>query len=287
MNINDIYMRDPFIYVEDGVAYLVGTTDETCWGGKAASFLGYKSKDLVNFEGPFVLFENDGKFWSDENYWAPELYKVNGKYLLIASFFKQGKMRRSQILVSDSPMGKYKPTDKPFTPEDWMSLDATLWKENGKLYTAFCHEWLQIHDGEIVYAELNDDLCSLKQEPKKLFSASEAPWVRKISNTEPYDYVTDGPFFYQLSNGDLAMLWSSQGEHGYACGIAISHNGIKGPWEHVKEPLFKENGGHGMIFKFNGQTYLSLHCPNEPHLAERPHFYKLEEKDGQLIYIDF
>ena len=80
MLLKDIYMRDPFVYVENGIAYLVGTTDETCWEGKAKGFLGYKSKDLVNFEGPFILFSNDGTFWADEHYWAPELYKIKDKY---------------------------------------------------------------------------------------------------------------------------------------------------------------------------------------------------------------
>ena len=57
MKANEIYMRDPFIFVEDGVAYLVGTTDENAWGGPASGFLGYKTEALENFEGPFTLFE--------------------------------------------------------------------------------------------------------------------------------------------------------------------------------------------------------------------------------------
>ena len=58
MKLNEIYMRDPFIFVEDDTCFLVGSTDKQVWEGKAFGFLGYKSKDLVNFEGPFVLFEN-------------------------------------------------------------------------------------------------------------------------------------------------------------------------------------------------------------------------------------
>ena len=85
-----------------------------------------------------------------------------------------------------------------------------------------------------------------------------------------------------MRNGELAMLWSSFGEEGYACGVCYSSNGIKGPWKHQEEPIFKKDGGHGMIFLFNGKTYLSLHCPNEPHMMERPHFYEIIEKDGRL-----
>lgn len=282
INIKDIYMRDPFVFVEDGVAYLVGTTDTTCWGGKADGFLGYKSTDLVNFEGPFVLFKGTPDFWSDENYWAPELHKVNGKYLLVASFYKQGKMRRSQVLISDRPLGKYEPVKSPFTPEDWMSLDATLWQEDGKLYTVFCHEWLQVKDGEMILGELSDDYCSINGETIKLFNASDASWVKMIEDYNRSGYVTDGPFIHRLSNGNLIMLWSSHGKEGYACGISISTDGVKGPWKHIDEPIFKKDGGHGMIFTINGKTYLSLHCPNQPHMMERPHFYELVETDGIL-----
>ena len=149
MKINEIFMRDPFLYVEDGVGYLIGTTDKTAWAGPATGFLGYKTTDLVNFEGPFVLFERDENFWANENFWAPELHKYNGKYYIVASFKKKGIHRASQMLVCDEPFGTYKPLDKPFTPSEWECLDATLYEENGKLYTVFCHEWTQIKNGEI------------------------------------------------------------------------------------------------------------------------------------------
>ena len=96
------------------------------------------------------------------------------------------------------------------------------------------------------------------------------------------DFVTDGPFIYKMKNGNLLMLWSSQGVEGYAMGMAISENGIKGPWHHVEKPLFSKDGGHGMIFDFNGKTYVSLHHPNMPFLSERPHFFEIIEEDGVL-----
>lgn len=286
MKRDEIYIRDPFLFVEDGVGYLVGTTDKNAWGGKASGFLGYKTTDLENFEGPFVLFENNDSFWADENFWAPELHKINGKYYLVASFFKKGKCRASQMLISNEPMGKYIPLDKPFTPSDWECLDATIFYEDGKLYTIFCHEFLQTHDGEMCLAVLNDDMVSLKSEPVVLFKASEAPWVVSHEKTDPNftnrDFVTDGPFIHKLENGNLLMLWSSDSVDGYAMGMAISENGINGPWTHVEKPLFSKDGGHGMFFKFNGKNYVSLHHPNFPSLSERPFFFEVEEKEGKL-----
>lgn len=287
MKRNEIFMRDPFLYVEDGIGYLVGTTCKSAWSGLATSFLGYVTTDLENFEGPFVLFENNNDFWAEENFWAPELHKYNGKYYLIASFFKKGKCRASQMLVSDTPMGRFTPLAKPFTPENWECLDATIYEEDGKLYTVFCHEFLQTHDGEICLAELNDDLISLKSEPVVLFTASQAPWVISHELTDPNftnkDFVTDGPFIHKLESGKLLMLWSSDCKEGYAMGMAISDNGIKGPWHHIAEPLFSKDGGHGMYFEFKGKKYVSLHHPNFPFLSERPHFFEVLEEDDKLI----
>ena len=44
----------------------------------------YVSKDLENFEGPFIVF--DGKetgFWATHDYWAAEVWQYNGKYYLL------------------------------------------------------------------------------------------------------------------------------------------------------------------------------------------------------------
>ena len=281
MKREEIFIRDPFLFVEDGVGYLVGTTDKTAWSGPATGFLGYKTTDLENFEGPFVLFERDENFWADQNFWAPELHKYNGKYYIVASFKKDGVHRASQMLVCDEVFGTYKPLEKPFTPSDWECLDATLFEEDGVLYTIFSHEWTQIKNGEICLGVLNDDLCSLKTEATTLFKATDAPWVIGHTPTKD-DFVTDGPFIYKMKNGNLLMLWSSQGVEGYAMGMAISENGIKGPWHHVEKPLFSKDGGHGMIFDFNGKTYVSLHHPNMPFLSERPHFFEIIEENGIL-----
>lgn len=274
MKLNDIYMRDPFIFVENEVAYLVGTTDKNAWGGKGCGFLGYKSTDLMNFDGPYTLFKASDNFWADENFWAPELHKYNGKYYIFASFKKKGVCRASQCLICDIPFGNFKPIKSPFTPHNWECLDATLYIENNIPYTVFCHEWLQVEDGEMVLAELSEDFTQIKSEPEILFRASEAPWTRSHDGK---NYITDGPFLYRLKNGKLLMLWSSNGAYGYAMGIAISDNGIHGPWKHVREPFINRDGGHGMIFKFKNKLYVIFHQPNEPHMSERPHILEIVE----------
>lgn len=46
---------------------------------------------------------------------------------MFASFKNEDRHRGTQILVSDTPDGKFKPlTDYPVTPEDWECLDGTV-----------------------------------------------------------------------------------------------------------------------------------------------------------------
>ena len=280
MKLNEIYMRDTFMYIEDGIGYLIGTTDTTAWGGKASGFLGYKTKDMENFEGPYVLFSNNDSFWADENFWAPELHKIDGKYYILASFKKKGKCRASQALVCDTPFGKYIPSKKPFTPSNLECLDATFYKENNEFYTIFCNEWTQCKDGKICLAKLNKDLTETF-DIKELFSASSASWSIPFGTNNDC-YVTDGPFIYKGKNGRLFMLWSSTSVNGYAIGYSYSDDGINGPWIHSDKTLYDGNGGHGMIFEFNGKKYLIIHCPNSPSLSERPLIKEIIESSNYL-----
>lgn len=239
----------------------------------------FVSEDGKNYEQK-VIFRATQNFWANKDYWAPEVHKIDGKYYLFASFKKDGYKRASHILVSDLPDGIFVPLEKQLTPADWECLDATYYEENGKRYTIFCHEWVQCHDGEMILWEL-DDRFSLCGEPQKLFSASQAPWVRSIGSE---NYVTDGPFIYKMKNGELLMLWSSYRECGYAMGMATA-DCIRGPWTHAEKPLISENGGHGMLFEKDGRLFLIFHQPNNPRGAERAKIVEVFEKDGYLAVL--
>ncbi len=48
------------------------------------------------------------------------------------------------------------------------------------------------------------------------------------------------------------------------------------------EPLYRKNGGHGVIFKDETDLYLVLHAPNDLRSAERPALTKIKElEDGK------
>lgn len=266
----------------------------------ASAFRGvraYTSKDLVTWEGPHMIFRTPENFWPGvdlRGIWAPELHHYREKYYLFLTFDTATPLsgeqwrnwlprvkRGSQILVADSPLGPYRAFENgPTLPADLMTLDGTLWVEDGVPYMVYCHEWVQIVNGTIEMIRLKDDLSATTGEPTRLFFGNDAPWSKR---SDQYGcWVTDGPFLYRSKSGKLFMIWSSGTATGYAVGVAISDSGkLAGPWRQQAEPLYAKDGGHGMIFKrFDGQLMLVLHSPNKE--VERARFFELEDTGETL-----
>ena len=275
---HEINIRDPFVLLDHGVYYLYGTRGATCWG-PATGFDVYTSDDLSHWDGPYVCFENDGTFWADRNYWAPEVHAWRGGYYLFASFKSDARRRGTAILAGVSPMGPFVPwSDGPVTPDAWECLDGTFYVDReDKPWMVFCHEWTQAGDGEIRAMRLSEDLRAPAGEPRLMFRASEAAWAVEMHHSSGKSgYVTDGPFLWRGSDGRLLCLWSSFSAEGYTQGAAVSDTGeIDGHFSQLR-PLFMKNGGHGMLFKTKeNQVMLTLHQPNE-HLREHPVFLPLD-----------
>ena len=284
MKFADINIRDPFIVPENGKYYMYGTRGAKCWVSEKEPGMGfdvYISEDLKNWSEPISVFEASDDFWGTHNFWAPEVHKYNGKFYMFASFICKGRNRATQILVSETPDGKFVPvSDSPATPPEWMCLDGTLYiDKNNKPHIVFCHEHVQIDNGTICEVELSEDLTTPVSEPRLLFKGSDPWWARK----NHHNYVTDGPFFFRGDSGNLYLIWSSFTDSGYVQAVCRSDNGdITGNFDHNIPLLAEKDGGHGMIFKsFEGKTYLILHRPNTSTL-ERPVLTEIIEKDGHL-----
>jgi arabinan endo-1,5-alpha-L-arabinosidase len=289
-------MRDACVLPdkEAGVYYLYTSSGRRGPNNRSA-VVAYKSRDLETWEGPHVVFEVPADFWAQRGIWAPEVHAYKGKYYLFTTFNTDDKFpeqwrdwlprvkRGSQVLVADSALGPFKAfQNRAHTPADMMTLDGTLWVEDGVPYMVFCHEWVQIKDGTVEFLRLKDDLSDIDGEPVRLFHGSDAPWSVK---SEKYGcHVTDGPWLHRSQSGRLFMLWSSGGAHGYTTGCAISRSGkLAGPWEQTTEPLFGADGGHAMMFRrFDGQLMLALHQPNDGP-RERIRLLEVEDTGEALI----
>lgn len=280
MKFQDINIRDPFVLLHENRYYMYGTRGSEAWTEKSTGLDAYVSDDLENWNEIKDIFLPPENFWADRNFWAPEVHFYKGNFYMFVSFKSETKMRGTQILKAEKPEGPFLPhSDDPVTPAEWMCLDGTFVVDNGKPYMIFCHEWVQVKDGEVWAIELSDDLKKPVGKPIYLFKASEPCWVDKSRET----FVTDGPFAYRTEKGKLMLIWSSFYNHDYCQAMVYSDNGhIDGKWIHDDRLLFEKDGGHGMIFRTReNDLKLILHSPNENPL-ERPVIFDLKEENNTL-----
>ncbi len=306
-SLDDIPAHDPFVlaHKETNTYYLYTTGIPELTDLDRNGVLVYKSKDLLEWEGPFVIFEVPDGIWAHPTHgtWAPEVHSYNGKYYLFVTLhnrdtilteppevWKTNHLRGTSIAVSDSPEGPFQllKTDGPVPPRNFMTLDGTLYEdENGKPWMVYCHEWIQVIDGTFEAIPLKQDLSDADGEPIHLFKASEAPWVNaeRKPGAMPQEYVSDGCQLYRTKGGDLVMLWSSYDKEGYVQTMARSQSGkLEGPWEQL-DPLVKGDSGHGMLFKTFQDTWkLILHHPfSTP--ESRAKIYEVEETENSFNVI--
>ena len=287
MKREDILIRDPYVLVHEGKYYMYGTRSLTSWKKpddlNELGFDVYISDDLINWSEPIEVFKRPNDFWSNQNFWAPEVHRYQGKFFLFATFYNKDLNKRgTQILVADKPTGPFVVHSPDIvTPPDWACLDGTLYvDQTGQPYLVFCHEWTQIVDGRICYRKLSDDLTEAISEPVEMIKASQPVW----SDIDAKRYVTDGPTMYRTKTGELLMLWSSLKNGQYVEAIAKSDNGeITGNWLHDEALLFSEDGGHGMLFiGLDDKLYLTLHSPNLNY-HEHPTFIEVIDQGDTIV----
>ena len=290
MKRRDIRIRDPFFLRENGVYYMYLTTGE-----RTLSY--YRSDDLENWEFGKVVFEIPDDFWAYKDVWAGEVHKYNGKYYLFVSLLGKNGLRGTQIAVSDKPDGKFVPlVERAVTPLDKSCIDGTLFVNDGKPYLLYSHDWPDNYVeekgafvGEIWCTELTSDLISAKGDAVRLFKSDEVAISKATPDKITWEgrdtkrYGSDAPFVQKLSNGGLFLTWSPYLNDHYVVLGAISKSGsVFGPWEHLEQPVFEDDGGHAMFFEDEcGRKIMCIHAP-ERHLLERAHLYFVVEDGGVL-----
>ena len=275
MKNQEINIRDPFVLTENGVCYLYGTRARN-FGIGVGGIDVYTSTDLENWSEPTECFNSVQYGMNRQVNWAPEVHKYKGAYYMFATFTRENGLRGTYVLKADSPMGPFVPhSADAVTPEEWECLDGTLYVgKDGKPYMVFCHEHTQILDGTICYAPMKDDLTAFDGPVTTMFAATSPAWADE--KVEGRHYVTDGPFMYRSKTGELMMLWSTFIKGQYAeCLVHFPDGELSMNYRHM-DPLIDDDGGHGMIFRYQDQLYLTYHSPNTKG-EEKPFFRKLED----------
>lgn len=193
--------------------------------------------------------------WGSSRFWAPEVYRVKGRYLMYYS-------AEEHICAAwaDRPEGPYRQTvKKPMLEE--RGIDSHLFiDDNGKPYLF----WVRFNRGNHIWvAELEDDLETVRTNTMTFVMKPDQEW--ETSGTQ--HRVTEGPFVVK-HDGVYYLTYSGNSYKSplYGIGYATAKSPM-GPWTKCADnPLFQkpeglDGVGHHAFFRdFDGKDRIVFHA---------------------------
>lgn len=266
-----VEMRSPVLpglYADPNIArfgdyyYVYATTDGVAgWGGK--DFYVWKSKDLADWERsaePFLTLdgENGDVPWATGNAWAPTIIERDGKYYFYFSGHNPTYNRKTLgVAVADSPEGPFtaQPTAMVLNNEaitSGQAIDPSAFQdpETGKYYLFWGNGG---PSNGPVYAELSDDMLSIKQDT--------------LGRIAGLDDFREGTFLnYRDGLYHLTYSIDDTGSADYRVGYATATS-VDGPWTYRGVILEKDQSqgilgtGHSSIVQVPGtdEWYIAYH----------------------------
>lgn len=249
---------DPNIVVFGGTYYIYATSDGyPGWGGQ--EFYVWKSTDLVTWERaaePFLRLDGaDGNVpWATGNAWAPTIIERDGRYYFYFSGHNPTYDRKTiGVAVADSP-------DGPFVAQpEAMILNNEAVTSGQAIDPAAFHDpetgkyFLFWGNGSPVYAELSDDMLSIKQDT-----------IARQSGLTDYREGT----FVNYRDGVYHLTYSidDTGSENYRVGYATADS-VHGPWTAHGVVLEKDlalgikGPGHNSVVQVPGTDdwYMAYH----------------------------
>lgn len=178
-NLKDVPLPDPHVFVEDGVYYIVGTSDRD---GDVIDC--YSTEDFVQYTKHFGVYDParyDGWEAADAAIYAPELYCFDGVYYMYYSAKDDSGIRRNSVVVADNPLGPYKPLQNDKVD----GLTQPLFLDKNKNFdvldiTVFVDDDDQMYMYYSVACNENQHIVGVK-----LNSPYEADWSTYVKLVEP------------------------------------------------------------------------------------------------------
>ncbi len=279
---------DPYILkASDGRYYMVGT------GGVKDGFKMYSSADLREWKDEGRIYSgNTEKSWGIANFWAPELYEIDGRfYLLFSADWRENPTGEQEnfrigVAVSDSPTGPF--TDlynRPIFDPGYPAIDGNLLFENGRVYLYYsrcCYknpvesevaDWartkgmFQVIEESWVYGvEMKPDFSGIIGEPQLLLrppvsmADPQSEWEsRSVTSGEINRRWTEGSFIFR-KNDVYYLMYSANyfGGKNYAVGYATSGSPL-GPFKKAgNNPVLEKNVEKGGIVTGTGHNSVTV-----------------------------
>lgn len=306
---------DPYILkASDGLYYMTGT------GGVRDGFKMYSSADLNEWKDEGRIFQgNTGSSWCVANFWAPELYELDGKfYLFYSADWRENPTNelenfRIGVAVADNPTGPY--TDllnRPIFDPGYPIIDANLLIEDGKVflyYSRCCYknavetelsQWArskglfdEIEESWIYGVELKPDFSDVIGEPQLLLRPpvslddQQAEWEsRSVTSGEVNRRWTEGSYIFR-KNGTYYMMYSANyfGGQNYAVGYATSNHPL-GPFTKAgNNPVLQKNVEQGGIVTGTGHNSITF-SPDGKEMLCVYHGRTSATGENRVVFID-
>ena len=179
-DLDDVPLPDPHVFVEDGVYYIIGTSDRD---GSVIDC--YSTEDFVTYEKHLGIYNPKSFAGSWEaakaDIYAPELYCFNGIYYMYYSAIDKSGVRRNSVVAADNPLGPYKPIQKG----EINGLDKPLFLDKNLSFgvldiTVFVDDDDQMYMYYSVACNENQHIVGVK-----LKSPYEADWSTYTKLVEP------------------------------------------------------------------------------------------------------
>lgn len=271
---------DPFILKDGNTYYMYGTG-----GGAKNGYAAYSSSDLKNWKSEGQVYDaNNKNGWGVNSFWAPEVYKRDGKYYMFYS--AQWKVNPTHelenfkigVAESDKPTGPFiDMKDRPIFDPGYPILDANVWFEDGKTYLYYsraCYkhpvesevaEWArkkgwykEIEESWVYGVQLKNDFSGVMGKPALLLrppvKMSSNDWEsRSVTAHEVNRRWTEGSVIFK-NKGTYYLMYSANffGGENYAVGYATGKDPL-GPFiKSPTNPVLQKNGqvtgtGHNSI----------------------------------------
>lgn len=306
---------DPFIMkASNGIYYMIGT------GGMKDGFKMYSSTNLKKWKNEGRIYQGNTKdSWNVANFWAPELYEIEGRYyLLFSADWRENPLNelenfRIGVAVSDNPTGPY--TDlynRPIFDSGYPIIDGNLLFENGKVYLYYsrcCYknpvesevsEWArnkkmfeEIEESWVYGVEIKPDFSGIIGEPQLLLrppislTDPQTEWEsRSVTSGEVNRRWTEGSFIFKV-NDVYYMMYSANyfGGQNYAVGYATSINPL-GPFTKSPDnPVLQKNFEQGGIVTGTGHNSVTW-TPDGKQMLCVYHGRTSETGNQRVVFID-
>lgn len=287
---------DPFVLHDgNGKYYMYGTG-----GGAKNGFSVYSSVNLKDWKNEGQVYRHDNKNgWGIDAFWAPEVYKRNGKYYLFYSAqWKHNPGNEKEnfkigVAVADRPTGPFIDlNNRPVFDPGYPVIDANVWFENGRTYLYYsrcCYkhpvksevaDWAkkkgwynEIEESWVYGVEMKNDFSGVIGEPVLLLrppvkmAGLKDEWEsRSVTSNEVNRRWTEGSFIFK-QNGTYYMMYSANNFDGqnYAIGYATA-KGPLGPFtKAANNPVLQKNdlvsgtGHNSVTYSADGKDMLCVY----------------------------